>query len=62
VPLPEPTVTRAPERLERAALAVARLGREALSRARLTITLSETLPDIPGIYVANRTEVRWRDR
>ncbi len=62
MPLPEPTVTRAPERLERAALAVARLGREALSRARLTITLSETLPDIPGIYVANRTEVRWRDR
>jgi iron complex outermembrane receptor protein len=54
VPLPELTVTRAPERLERAPLAVARVERDALSRGRLTIALDEALPDIPGLYIANR--------
>ena len=53
-PLPDLTVTRVPEWLKRAPLAVARLGREALSRARLTISLDEALQEIPGIYVANR--------
>jgi len=54
VSLPDLTVTRAPERIERAPLAVARLGRDDLSRAQLTITLDEALPDIPGLSVANR--------
>ncbi|NNG16356.1 MAG: TonB-dependent receptor [Gemmatimonadales bacterium] len=54
VPLPALTVTRAPDRLEQAPLAVARVERDALSRGRLTIALDEALPDIPGLYVSNR--------
>lgn len=54
IPLPELTVTRTPERIELAPLAVARIEREALSHARLTVSLDEALPNIPGLYVANR--------
>ncbi len=54
VSLPDLTVTRAPERIARAPLAVARLGRDALSRGQFTVTLDEALPEIPGVSVANR--------
>jgi len=54
VALPDLTVTRAPDRLARAPLAVARLEGEDLTRGRPTITLDETLLDVPGVSVANR--------
>ncbi|HSM17183.1 MAG TPA: Plug domain-containing protein, partial [Gemmatimonadales bacterium] len=54
ITLPDLTVTRAPERIARAPLAVARLDRDALSRGHSTVTLDEALPEIPGVSVANR--------
>ena len=52
--LPTVTVTRTPERADRAPVAVDVLDRTALRRGQLTVGLDEALANIPGVYVTNR--------
>ena len=52
--LPEITVTRAPEPLERVPYAVGVLDRTQLQRGQPTLGLDEALNNLPGVVVANR--------
>jgi len=52
--LPTLTVTRQPEAPNRAPVATAVLGRDAVQRAQLTIGVDEALNNVPGVYVQNR--------
>ncbi|HEX2251573.1 MAG TPA: TonB-dependent receptor [Gemmatimonadales bacterium] len=52
--LPEITVTRAPEPLERVPYAVGVLDRSDLQRGQQTLGLDEALNNLPGVVVANR--------
>lgn len=52
--LPEITVTRAPEPLERVPYAVGVLDREDLQRGQQTLGLDEALNNLPGVVVSNR--------
>ena len=52
--LPEITVTRAPEPLQRAPYAVGVLDRQALRRGQQTVGVDEALNNLPGVVVANR--------
>jgi len=52
--LPEITVTRAPEPLERVPYAVGVLDRTEIQRGQQTIGLDESLNDLPGVVVSNR--------
>jgi iron complex outermembrane receptor protein len=52
--LPEITVTRAPEPLERVPYAVGVLDRTDLQRGQQTIGLDEALNNLPGVVVSNR--------
>jgi iron complex outermembrane receptor protein len=52
--LPEITVTRAPEPLERVPYAVGVLDRTELQRGQQTVGLDEALNDLPGVVVSNR--------
>jgi iron complex outermembrane receptor protein len=52
--LPEITVTRAPEPLERVPYAVGVLDRSELQRGQQTLGLDEALNNLPGVVVANR--------
>jgi iron complex outermembrane receptor protein len=52
--LPEITVTRAPEPLERVPYAVGVLDRTDLQRAQPTLGLDEALNNLPGVVVSNR--------
>jgi iron complex outermembrane receptor protein len=52
--LPEITVTRAPEPLERVPYAVGVLDRTALQRGQPTLGLDEALNNLPGVVVSNR--------
>src|SRR5215210_3470693 len=52
--LPEITVTRAPEALERVPYAVGVLDRNALQRGQQTLGIDEALNNLPGVVVANR--------
>ena len=52
--LPEITVTRAPEPIERVPHAVGVLDRTELQRAQQTIGIDEALNNLPGVVVSNR--------
>jgi iron complex outermembrane receptor protein len=52
--LPEITVTRAPEPLERVPYAVGVLDRDDLQRGQQTLGLDEALNNLPGVVVSNR--------
>ena len=52
--LPEITVTRAPEPLERVPYAVGVLDRTALQRGQQTVGIDEALNNLPGVVVSNR--------
>jgi iron complex outermembrane recepter protein len=52
--LPEITVTRAPEPLERVPYAVGVLDRNALQRGQQTLGVDEALNNLPGVVVSNR--------
>src|ERR687889_2049464 len=52
--LPEITVTRAPEPLERVPYAVGVLDRAALQRGQQTLGMDEALNNLPGVVVSNR--------
>src|SRR5215210_5853568 len=52
--LPEITVTRAPEPLERVPYAVGVLDRTALQRGQQTLGIDEALNNLPGVVVSNR--------
>src|SRR3954454_1638227 len=52
--LPEITVTRAPEPLQRVPYAVGVLDRDALQRGQQTIGIDEALNNLPGVVVTNR--------
>jgi iron complex outermembrane receptor protein len=52
--LPEITVTRAPEPLDRVPYAVGVLDREDLQRGQQTLGLDEALNNLPGVVVSNR--------
>jgi iron complex outermembrane recepter protein len=52
--LPEITVTRAPEPLDRVPYAVGVLDKNALQRGQQTIGVDEALNNLPGVVVANR--------
>jgi iron complex outermembrane recepter protein len=52
--LPEITVTRAPEPLERVPYAVGVLDRTALQRGQQTLGVDEALNNLPGVVVSNR--------
>jgi iron complex outermembrane receptor protein len=52
--LPEITVTRAPEPLERVPYAVGVLDRTELQRGQQTLGLDEALNNLPGVVVSNR--------
>ena len=52
--LPEITVTRAPEALERVPYAVGVLDRDALQRGQQTLGIDEALNNLPGVVVSNR--------
>jgi iron complex outermembrane recepter protein len=52
--LPEITVTRAPEPLQRVPYAVGVLDREALQRGQQTVGIDEALNNVPGVVVSNR--------
>src|SRR5215208_8317944 len=52
--LPEITVTRAPEPLERVPYAVGVLDRDALQRGQQTLGIDEGLNNLPGVVVSNR--------
>jgi iron complex outermembrane recepter protein len=52
--LPEITVTRAPEPLERVPYAVGVLDRTALQRGQQTVGVDEALNNLPGVVVSNR--------
>src|SRR3954470_12695615 len=52
--LPEITVTRAPEPLQRVPYAVGVLDRDALQRGQQTVGIDEALNNLPGVVVSNR--------
>ena len=52
--LPEITVTRAPEPLDRVPYAVGVLDRNALQRGQQTLGVDEALNNLPGVVVSNR--------
>src|SRR3954454_7702187 len=52
--LPEITVTRAPETLQRVPYAVGVLDRTALQRGQQTVGIDEALNNLPGVVVSNR--------
>jgi len=52
--LPEITVTRAPEPLDRVPYAVGVLDRTALQRGQQTVGIDEALNNLPGVVVSNR--------
>jgi iron complex outermembrane recepter protein len=52
--LPEITVTRAPEPLDRVPYAVGVLDRTALQRGQQTLGIDEALNNLPGVVVSNR--------
>src|SRR3954465_11379077 len=52
--LPEITVTRAPEPLQRVPYAVGVLDRDDLQRGQQTIGIDEALNNLPGVVVTNR--------
>ncbi|HKG33810.1 MAG TPA: TonB-dependent receptor, partial [Gemmatimonadales bacterium] len=52
--LPEITVTRAPEPLDRVPYAVGVLDKNALQRGQQTLGVDEALNNLPGVVVANR--------
>jgi iron complex outermembrane recepter protein len=52
--LPEITVTRAPEPLQRVPYAVGVLDRGALQRGQQTVGIDEALNNLPGVVVSNR--------
>src|SRR3954468_5878403 len=52
--LPEITVTRAPEPLDRVPYAVGVLDRNALQRGQQTLGIDEALNNLPGVVVSNR--------
>src|SRR3954463_6631396 len=52
--LPEITVTRAPEPLDRVPYAVGVLDHQALRRGQQTVGVDEALNNLPGVVVANR--------
>jgi iron complex outermembrane recepter protein len=52
--LPEITVTRAPEPLQRVPYAVGVLDRNAIQRGQQTVGIDEALNNVPGVVVSNR--------
>src|SRR4026209_547185 len=52
--LPEITVTRAPEPLDRVPYAVGVLDRNAMQRGQQTVGVDEALNNLPGVVVSNR--------
>ncbi|HEX5576281.1 MAG TPA: hypothetical protein VFX42_10435, partial [Gemmatimonadales bacterium] len=52
--LPEITVTRAPEPLQRVPYAVGVLDRTAIQRGQQTVGIDEALNNVPGVVVSNR--------
>ncbi|MFZ5623093.1 MAG: TonB-dependent receptor family protein [Gemmatimonadota bacterium] len=54
VVLPEITVTRQPEPIDKVPAAVGVITKDAVRRGQQTIGLDEALNNIPGVYVANR--------